>query len=277
MSFPQSDYGFNPADGYEGSIVESLLGYRTHDTGRAEVAVRFGLPVVPGTDADDYRIPNATADILAADADAWAETQTVTASDVQLTTWNGATADLGLPLKVGRKFVIATSTHADWDAVVQTMRYIGEDGLMKTEEFLGTNGGADTWITKGFGIWPISFNPGTGSGTNRTYTIGTTAEQGSLICSGIAARDKTIVQPATPNGYAIGSALAPVRVGRVLVLVETAVVKGMPAFCRLTATGSEVLGAFRHNADFADAVPVRGMTYAKSGGAASLVPVDIWI
>lgn len=276
MQFPQEDYGFNPAEGYEGSIVEYLNGYESR-TGRAEVAIRFGLPVVRGTAADDFAIPTAALVAPAADADGWvtaagAGVLGAGAEVLQDADWDGVQGIT--PLLVSRKGSIVINNHADWDATSDIVfEYISDHGALIQETFDVSDAGNQTFTTSEFMVRPVRASIGAGSGTNRTITIGWGADLGSLHAAGIACRDKTVVQPATPVGFPIGTEVAAARNVIFLALVENAVGAGAPAFVRLTAAGAEVAGAFRGDRDGTDAVPLIGATFMRAGAAASLVPV----
>ena len=76
-------------------------------------------------------------------------------------------------------------------------------------------------------------------------------------------------------GYEPQSAISVLRKGRCYVEVEDAVVKGGLPFVRFAASASEQLGAFRSDADTADAVALPNARYTTSAGAGELAEVEI--
>ena len=76
-------------------------------------------------------------------------------------------------------------------------------------------------------------------------------------------------------GYEPQSAMNVLREGRAVVRVEDAVVKGGLPFVRFVAGAGEQLGAFRSDADGADAVALPNASYKTSAGAGGLAVVQI--
>lgn len=62
--------------------------------------------------------------------------------------------------------------------------------------------------------------------------------------------------------------------GKIWVRTEAAVVKGDPVFFRHTATGEEVLGAFRNDDDSGDCIVVQGATFERPAEAGELSVID---
>lgn len=116
-------------------------------------------------------------------------------------------------------------------------------------------------------------------GTGGTIKVGFGPDLGPIDgrdVAGIAMRDtgKTSL-----TDHADKSVLAVARKGVLHVLCETTAVKGEPAYVRLVATGDEVRGAVRKDADGSagapDAVPVIGMTFDRTITAAGIVPIAL--
>lgn len=76
-------------------------------------------------------------------------------------------------------------------------------------------------------------------------------------------------------GYEPQSAMSVMRKGRAYVEVEDAVLKGGLPFVRFVAGASEQLGAFRSDADTADAVALPNARFVTSAGAGELAIVEI--
>ncbi|MCK5318356.1 MAG: hypothetical protein KAJ55_10590 [Anaerolineales bacterium] len=76
-------------------------------------------------------------------------------------------------------------------------------------------------------------------------------------------------------GYEPQSAMSVMRKGRAYVEVEDAVVKGGLPFVRFVAGAGEQLGAFRSDADTADAVALPDARFVTSAGAGELAIVEI--
>lgn len=77
------------------------------------------------------------------------------------------------------------------------------------------------------------------------------------------------------TGYEANSVVSILRRGRVWVEVEAAVAVGGAVFCRFVADGEEKLGAFRDDADTADAVAVPGAVYLTAAGDGELALVEL--
>lgn len=120
-----------------------------------------------------------------------------------------------------------------------------------------------------------------------THDVGTTDEEARAPTAtgevtggaffGVALNDVTIEQAATPLGWTIGDTLRVLRWGRVWVLAEDVVATiGLPAFVRFVAAGAEELGAFRTDADTADAVALPGATFRTTTSAVNqLVQLEL--
>jgi hypothetical protein len=76
-------------------------------------------------------------------------------------------------------------------------------------------------------------------------------------------------------GYEPQSAMSLLKKGRIYVTVEDAVVKGGLPFVRFVAGAGEQLGAFRSDADTADAVALPNASYVTSAGAGEVAVVEI--
>ena len=97
--------------------------------------------------------------------------------------------------------------------------------------------------------------------------------------AGIAVRKATVLNTYDSNvapTYAIGSSVAILNMGYIVVEAESAVVKGGSVFIRYAAgAGGTVLGAIRADADTATAVEVPGVIFAESASAGELVRVAV--
>lgn len=76
-------------------------------------------------------------------------------------------------------------------------------------------------------------------------------------------------------GYEPQSAMSLLKKGRIYVTVEDAVVKGDLPFVRFVAGAGEQLGAFRSDADTADAVALPNSSFVTSAGAGEVAVVEI--
>ena len=77
------------------------------------------------------------------------------------------------------------------------------------------------------------------------------------------------------TGYALGDCMSVMRKGRIYVEVEDAVVAGGAAFVRFTATSPEILGAFRSDADTADAVALPNAFFRTAAAAGGIAVLEI--
>lgn len=96
---------------------------------------------------------------------------------------------------------------------------------------------------------------------------------------GVAIADTSRQTNAAQTGadYLDEEAVPLMRKGRIWVISEDAVATvGLPAFVRFSATGGEKLGAFRTDADTADAVALPGATFrSTTAGAGELVILEL--
>jgi len=76
-------------------------------------------------------------------------------------------------------------------------------------------------------------------------------------------------------GYALDSPMSIMRKGRIYVEVEDAVVQGGVVYVRFSASGTEKLGAFRSDADTADAAILPNAIFEISAGAGEITIVSI--
>ena len=81
--------------------------------------------------------------------------------------------------------------------------------------------------------------------------------------------------PASTDDTLPGKILSAVRRGWVYCLVEDAVVKGAPVFCRMTATGTQIAGASRSDDDGGAAVVLPGVSFGHSANAGGLASVKV--
>lgn len=73
----------------------------------------------------------------------------------------------------------------------------------------------------------------------------------------------------------VASAATVLRQGTITVQVEDAVAKGAPVFVRMVATGGEVAGSCRSDADGGDAVQLTGCVYMQTTTAAGLCKIAV--
>lgn len=76
-------------------------------------------------------------------------------------------------------------------------------------------------------------------------------------------------------GYALDSPMSIMRKGRIYVEVEDAVVQGGVVYVRFSASGTEKLGAFRSDADTADAAILPNAIFETSAAAGEIAIVSI--
>jgi hypothetical protein len=88
-------------------------------------------------------------------------------------------------------------------------------------------------------------------------------------------RDRLTVGALISTGYAIDEPFPYLRKGRIWVLAEKAVAFGDPVFCRVTAGGAEVAGAFRDDADTADAFEIPGAQWFTPTTGAGLAIIEL--
>jgi hypothetical protein len=77
------------------------------------------------------------------------------------------------------------------------------------------------------------------------------------------------------HGYHANKEMDILTFGKIWVRTEAAVVKGDPVFFRHTATGDEVLGAFRNGDDSGDCTIVQGATFERPASAGELSVIDL--
>lgn len=107
-----------------------------------------------------------------------------------------------------------------------------------------------------------------------------TGEVTGGVFFGVAIADVTMEQTVTASvrvGYSANDVMRVLRSGRIWVLSEDTVATiGLPAFVRFTSAGAEEDGAFRTDADTADAVALPGATFrSTTTGASQLVILEL--
>jgi hypothetical protein len=79
------------------------------------------------------------------------------------------------------------------------------------------------------------------------------------------------------DSYAAGEAVPILAAGEIWVLTESTATAGAAPFVRFTAAGAEREGAFRHDADTADAVALPNAVWASTAGSAGLAKVRLGV
>ena len=145
------------------------------------------------------------------------------------------------------------------------VRYVGQIDTLQINNV--TDAILDTAVA-GFGV-PLAR---TATGVKPFTLVGD-------VFAGVAIRKHTVTNTYDSNTaptYAIGSNVAVLNMGYIVVEAESAVVKGGNVFIRYGAgAGGTVLGAIRADADTATAVEVPGVVFAESADAGDMVRIAI--
>lgn len=269
----------------QSSVSASLVAGRRgqlHRADGAQIESRFvdeangfdeGYFVAPGTDAETE--VSKLGALPSADSDGFSAATALGTSDTTVA-FDGALA--GLQLSPPQFVRVTTNSHADWDVGTLTVKYINDAGNHVTEEFAMADAGNESFDTTQAvrDLLGVTFTAG--SGTNRTITIGTLAEYGSISGSDVAGfvlYDAAHVAGASTT-YEDAQPCSVARKGFVWATAEDAHVKGQQVFVRYTISGAEVKGAVRTDSDSGDALPLIGAKFASTGSAGlALLELDL--
>lgn len=226
-------------------------------------------------------LPGGTGGAMAADVDA-IKTNGVSTAGVQNLTvadFNGVIGDdeISPPKKVTWTF----NSHADWDATNMTFVYEDENGVEQTELVAIPNGGNATVTSTGYVTRAISLSIPAQTGTNGTYTMGTsaTATLAGTEVIGVSVRTHHARLDLAASGldtYEDETSMPVMRRGRIWMVIENAFTAGDRVLARVIATGDEKLGAARAGStDSGDAFQVPGAQLMTSGDAGDLGIVEL--
>lgn len=212
---------------------------------------------------------------IAADVDAILATGGASSSSIQL--YEAADADgiVGAEdMMPGRRLTLVLSNHADWDLTSATIRFVDQLSGLTVEETLAIpNGGNTTLTTTKYARSFVSLSIPAQTGTGGTFTIGVAALDASLTAAdflGVVIRKPVSVMadPDAAMDFADGEAVGLLRKGSIYVETEDACVEGEPVYFRVAGTGD--VGAFRSDADTANAVLLPNARWGKSSAAGAL-------
>ena len=278
-SFIQSTYSSQPAIGIAGQLADEgpreIVG---RSNGNA-AGISPGLAVVRGT-TDGLCRP-----VLSTDLPVTGTTQII-ASGVTSTTAAQSISGASLNGSIGattmwppRNVILTLNNHANWLLSTIIVQGLGADFEPIEEAFLvPANGNVTLTGTVAFAAITAVLIPVEG-GTSGTLTVGTGVQMGSLDAQILGASVYDAVKmPATVGAnesYAQYDDVPILRDGRIYVLAEGAVTQGDPVYVRLSAAGSEVLGAFGNFVDGFDCARLRGARWASTTTGAGIAVLEI--
>lgn len=171
-----------------------------------------------------------------------------------------------------QQVTMVLNSHADWDATTATFYGEDADGNQLVEDVLIPNGGNTTIATKAaFGRLVSVYIPAQ-TGTNGTFTIGTTPTQAEFSRADILGVSiwQSAHEPYTSDSYVDNDEMPVLRKGRVYVVTEDAVVNGDPVYVRIVVSGADACGQFggERSASFALLRGARFRTTAAIDGVA---------
>jgi hypothetical protein len=272
---------------YDNSSFEKIVSKICEGSVKAGVGV-FRVPTYgqSGTTMPDpgsvYQGPSPAS---AADVDAIIATGASTAG-VQTISGTGLDGAVGDDVMYpARKLTLVLSNHADWDAT--TAVWTGKDayGQTLTENVSIPNGGNATVTTTGVFSQVTSLYIPTQAGTGGTFTAGVSILDSSVTLAdfeGIALYDHSMVPNVVPSQdqtaeYHDADTVSVMRKGAIWVETEDACSAGGDVYVRVAASGANTqLGAFRSDADSANAVAVTGARWGKDSSAAGLNVVELY-
>jgi hypothetical protein len=244
-----------------------------HGVFRAAVTGKTG--VYPTQIGEAYHQPSPAA---AADVDAFL---TATATDdvaLDITTFNGASA--GATLYPPRKLTVTLNTDTDWDASECTITYVNDKGVTVEETLTVPNGGNATLTTTGYASQaPTRFQLDAQTADGGSFTIGTAALAALDINAFVGVAMREVIKETLSSsdlyrraGSAVtdtadfvdGESFTALNRGAIWVQCEEAVQDMDPVYVRISASGAEVLGTFRNDADGGDCVQVTGARFMRS-------------
>lgn len=227
-----------------------------------------------------YQAPSPAA---ALDVDAIETTHTLTAaaSDLLAASANGAVGnDVMVP---ARKLTITTNSHADWDVGNWVVAFYNENRELVTETIAMANGGNETLTTTDTATEFVSSHLPTGSGTNRSYTLGV-----AVLDSSVTLADWEGVAELSPMMSGTGSSFdgilgaeiddketfSALRKGALTVVTEDVCAAGGDVYTRISGSGD--FGAFRSDADGGAAIQITGARWGMTSSAAGLNKLEMY-
>lgn len=287
----QLSYSEGPAAGLPGTPADSRH-FRHILTLVAEGLVAVGRSVfrVPnygarGQNSDHgaaiaYQNPDPGA---AVDVDAIMTTETLTADAAEFDQDDADGAVGAGVMMPARKLTLTTNSHADWDAGNWEVTFYNEERELVTETIAMADGGNETLTTTDTASEFVSHSVPTGSGTNRTFTMGIAALDASVTLAdweGVAVRSPMMAGTGnTADGtqaeeIADGDTFPAMRKGSVWVITEDACVQGGDVYTRIAGTGD--FGAFRSDADTANAIQITGARWGMTSSAGGLNKLEMY-
>lgn len=275
----QTSYTQDPAIGIAGDWATSDPN-RKGESCVAEGVIPVGIVVVRGT--NKTRQVKQPAALAAADPDAFLATGFATAAAVVAkgsADMDGALGAAATRIWPPRNYTATLSSHADFNVGELKLVGLGPDGVTLQEETLQVPDAGNTTLAGKlhFTSPPRAAVLSTMGGTGGAITLGFGTDIGPIDgreVRGVAMRDAGKV---SLTDHADKSGVTVARKGTVHVACETVATAGDPVFVRLVATGNEVLGAVRKDADGSagapDAVPLVGARFDKTIAAAGIVPI----
>lgn len=287
----QTSYGEGPAIGVPGMVADSRS-FVHKLTCIAEGLVEVGRSV--------FRVPNYGArglnsqhdavivyqdpdPAMALDVDAIMTTESLTAAAADFDQ-DDADGVVGAGImRPARKLTITTNSHADWDATEISITFYNEERELVTETFDCANGGNETHTTTDTASEFVSLAMPAGSGTNRTFTVGVAVLDASVTLAdweGVAVRSPMMAGTGnTADGtqaqeIADGETFAAMRKGAMYVITEDACVAGGDVYTRIAGSGD--FGAFRSDADTANAIQITGARWGMTSSAGGLNKLEMY-
>lgn len=239
----QTSYSLDPAIAVAGQIADSSVPNRV-DSFVAEGTPTPGNLVQRGTDKERQVIPVTS---LAADVDAIVASggaSAATAQTIQTTALNGVVGQ-GLIIPA-QQVTMTLNNHADWDATTAVVKYENAMGEVVEEEVSIPNGGNTTISTVGAARRVLSIYIPAQTGTNGTFTVGTTPTSPVFTLRnfpGVAVYDSGR-HPYTSGLFTDKDPCPVLSKGRIYVTVEDAVTAGDPVYVRAVTSGADIAGQF---------------------------------
>jgi hypothetical protein len=292
----QNSYGFEQFRMLPGSFMAAFNAREVSNKiargllGAGKMA--FKVPTVGGAGSRNSIDPGEAFQYVvggtAADADAVLSGGASSASEQEITTFNGALA--GGPFQPARAITLTLSNNADWNATTAVLSGINHLGVPVSENLSIPDSG-NTALTSANTYREItSLVIPAQAGTGGTFTVGVAAvASGALTAAdffGVVVRQpvKTTINtsnlygypgqngPASMNfDYADGETVPCLYKGDIAVVTETAVVDRGAVYCRVAASanGTE-LGAFRADDDGGSAVLVPNARFVRDAAEAGV-------
>ncbi len=276
----------NPSAGQAGRIVEgfefelfSKVATAAVPFGRGVVQVKGVTGVTDDTDETCQLPPN----VPAADIDAIITGGANTTGVQVYVADGGSSLDLdgihGVVRSIyGRPLVMTSTSHANFDAVICKAYGFGVDGAWLYDEILVTDAGAATDnATEGnpFAQVVKYVVPAMG-GTSGTWDLGW---QGATTAATVGLCGIALVDDAGESAtqYGAGLRVNMLRKGRVWVVTETDVTRGMQAYCRHTSDGGSntSLGTWRGDWSAGTAAAALGCKFMTTAAAGALVQLEV--